>query len=75
MWSSILKEFNTDKAKLELLVLGLLGKLLSGPWMTMFYVAPEEQMTHIDGIAVVKDVIVQALTNGLSPSSPMTLTS
>ena len=59
MWSSILKDFNTDKAKLELLVLGLLGKLLSGPWMTMFYVAPEDQMNHIDGITVVKDVIAQ----------------
>ena len=57
--SSILKDFNTDQAKLELLVLGLLGKLLSGPWMTMFYVAPEDQMNHIDGITVVKDVIAQ----------------
>ncbi len=38
-------------------VLGLVGKLLTGPWMTTFYTSHTNQVDHIKGITIVKQVI------------------
>ena len=38
-------------------MLGLLGKLLTGPWRTQFYNTWDSEVSHVDGIAIVKDVI------------------
>ena len=40
-------------------VLGLIGKLLTGPWRKAFYTSATNQFDHVDGILVVKDVIVK----------------
>ena len=55
--TSILGDFDSDVGKDEMRVLGLIGKLLSGPWMTMFYTSPEEQVSHTEGITIVKGVL------------------
>ncbi|KAK2170436.1 hypothetical protein LSH36_3g30075 [Paralvinella palmiformis] len=47
----------SDVARDEMSVLGLIGKLLSGPWMTKFYTAPEKQVSHVEGITIVRDVL------------------
>ena len=38
-------------------VLGLLGKLFSGPWMQVFYTSAESELDHIKGISVIKNVM------------------
>ncbi|XP_047126932.1 uncharacterized protein LOC124808016 [Hydra vulgaris] len=48
---------NTTAIK-QMCVLGLFGKLLTGPWMTNFYVSAEDaNFDHVIGIQVVKDVL------------------
>ena len=37
-------------AKMEMQVLGLIGKLLSGPWMKMLFISADKQINHIEGI-------------------------
>ena len=37
--------------------LGLLGKLLTGPWMQVFYISAESELDHIKGISVIKNVM------------------
>ena len=55
--AAILHDFETDTAKLEMQVLGLFGKLLTGPWMQMFYTSAESDISHVDGIDIIKKVI------------------
>lgn len=55
--TSILEDFNSDTAKTELQVLGLIGKLLTGPWMKTFYTSADSQIDHVDGIILVSKVI------------------
>ena len=55
--AAILHDFDTDTAELEMQVLGLLGKLLTGPWMQMFYTSAESDISHVDGIDIIKKVI------------------
>ena len=55
--ASIRSDFANETAKLRLQVLGLLGKLLSGPWMQKFYTSAESQIDHTHGITVVRDVV------------------
>lgn len=55
--ASILADFDTAVAKDEMRVLGLIGKLLSGPWMTKFYTSAEKQVSHVEGITIVKAVL------------------
>nr|XP_047146751.1 uncharacterized protein LOC124819309 [Hydra vulgaris]XP_047146752.1 uncharacterized protein LOC124819309 [Hydra vulgaris]XP_047146753.1 uncharacterized protein LOC124819309 [Hydra vulgaris]XP_047146754.1 uncharacterized protein LOC124819309 [Hydra vulgaris] len=53
----------------ELCVLALIGKLLSGPWMTKFYIAPGTGLDYISSIQVVKDVrntLIESSKNPLS---------
>eukprot|EP00112_Aurelia_sp_Birch-Aquarium-sp1_P026671 Seg9612.1 transcript_id=Seg9612.1/GoldUCD/mRNA.D3Y31 product="hypothetical protein" protein_id=Seg9612.1/GoldUCD/D3Y31 len=56
---SILEDFQSDIAKTEMTVLGLLGKMLSGPWMKTLCVSVEDQdVNYVEGINVIKNVIV-----------------
>ena len=55
--SSLRQDFAHQTAQLEMQVLGLLGKLLSGPWMKKFYTSAADQLHHIDGIEVVREVV------------------
>lgn len=55
--NAILHDFTMDQAQLELQVLGLLGKHLTGPWMKKFYTSSQNEINHVDGIQVVKGVI------------------
>ena len=57
-------DFSSDTGWLEMQVLGLIGRLLSGPWMKKFYTAAKDQIGHIDGISAVKNV-VDKLKKGL----------
>ena len=57
--ASILADFVSTTAQVEMQVLGLIGKLLTGPWMKAFYTSATNQIDHIDGIVVVKDVILK----------------
>ena len=57
--ASILTDFVSTTAQVEMQVLGLIGKLLTGPWMKAFYTSATNQINHVDGIFVVKDVIIE----------------
>ncbi|KAG1714176.1 hypothetical protein GQR58_001809 [Nymphon striatum] len=54
---SLREDYGTVVTKSQLHVLGLLGKLLTGQWMTKFYTSVDVQMTHVDGISIVKNVV------------------
>ena len=54
----ILEDLKTDTAQMELLVLGLIGKHLTGPWMQMFYTSADNKINHVQAIEVVKQVVV-----------------
>ena len=53
----MLKDLENDLAVLELQILGILGKTLTGPWMKRFYTSSENEINHIDGIDIVKSVV------------------
>ena len=54
---AIYKDFCLDVTQREMIVLGLIGKYLTGPWMRTFYVAPENQTSDVVGaIEVIKGV-------------------
>ena len=55
--SSIRTDFQTQTAVLEMQVLGLLGKILTGPWMQKFYTNADSETDHIQGISLVQNVI------------------
>lgn len=55
--TAILHDYRSTTAQVELHVLGLLGKLLSGPWMVKFYTSSATQISHIDGIAIVRELL------------------
>lgn len=56
--SAILKDFTSPVDVLELQVLGLIGKFLSGLWMSKFYTSSTSQTVgHVEGISVVKSVV------------------
>jgi hypothetical protein len=55
--SSLRHDFAHEIALLEMQVLGLFGKLLSGPWMKKFYTSATEQTDHIDGMNIVRNVV------------------
>ena len=59
---SLLKDFRNPQTKLQLQVLGLIGKLFSGPWMKLFYTSSTSEINHMEGILVVKRV-VQSVTD------------
>ena len=55
--AAIANDFASATAKCELQVLGLLGKLFTGPWMRKFYTAADTETSHVDGINVARDAI------------------
>ena len=56
--SAILQDFQSSVAQTEFHILGLIGKLLSGPWMLKFYTAGSSQeVSHLDGTSIVKNLI------------------
>ena len=74
---SLFVDFTSEMAVLQLCALGLLGKLLTGPWMRKFYTGPDqgEGLDYISGIQVVKDVyssLVESAGNPLSLLSRQT---
>ena len=65
--SSILADFNSTIGKLQMRTLGLLGKLLTSPRMKTFYTPVESQVSHTDGIEIIRDVIKAAKKYAESP--------
>ena len=57
---------------MELQVLGLIGKLLTGPWMVKFYTSAETQVNHVDGIQIICDVVQVVQTHIENPASVLT---
>ena len=57
---ALLADFSNRVTIMEFQVLGLVGKLLTGPWMKKFYTSYLDESHHIDGINTVKTVL-QAL--------------
>ncbi len=55
--ASILEDFNSTAGQVEMQVLGLLGKLLTGPWMTKFYIGADDQTDYIKGIEIIKETV------------------
>ena len=55
--SSTRTDFQNQTAVLEMQVLGLLGKILTGPWMHKFYTNADSEIDHIQGISLVRNVI------------------
>ena len=55
--ASIRQDFEHPIAVIEMQVLGLLGKLLTGPWMQVFYTSAESELDHIKWISVIKNVM------------------
>ncbi|CAM4599737.1 unnamed protein product [Leuciscus chuanchicus] len=41
----------------EIQVLGLLGKVLTGPWMARFYKGAASEISHFEGLVMVKEVL------------------
>lgn len=68
--ASVLADFVSIQGHVEMQVLGLLGKLITGPWMKKFYTAAKDQVDHVEGILIVKN-LVQRLK--VQKDSPMDL--
>lgn len=57
--ASLLSDFRSTTGHVQMQVLGLLGKLLTGPWMKKFYRAAVNQIDHVEAISVVKEVVTR----------------
>ena len=68
--SAIRQDFTHATTKSELHVLGLLGKLITGPWMKRFYTSVSKEINHVECIGVVRDVI-RRLRNGIEDSETL----
>ena len=51
-------DFSNNVAKMEMQVQGVIGKLFSGPWMKIFNTSADKQINHLDGIVVIRNVII-----------------
>lgn len=63
----IRQDFSNPIAALEMKVLGLIGKMLTGPWMSTFYTSADTEIDHIQGINIVKGVISEIRACGEEP--------
>ena len=72
--AAILSDFGTATAMDEMRVLGLIGKLLAGPWMTKFYTSASNQVSHVHGISIVRTVIETLKITIENPSSVLSTT-
>jgi hypothetical protein len=57
--SSLLTDFENPITMLEFHVLGLIGKIFSGPWMKAFYTAVQNETPHLDCVKLVKNAVAQ----------------
>lgn len=55
--ASLRSDFGSATARVQGQCLGLIGKLLTGPWMEVFYTSASSQIDHIHGISVVRCVL------------------
>jgi len=62
----------TKLQKMELRVLGLLGKTLSGLWMKRFYMSAETEINFVEGIRVVEKVLANIKVAANSPERLLT---
>lgn len=69
--TSIRKDFEHEYGILEMQVLGLLGKLLTGPWMQQFYTGAQDELSHIDGIAIVRKVVSTVKDAAANPQATL----
>lgn len=72
--ASILEDFNSTAGQVEMQVLGLLGKLLTGPWMTKFYTGADDQTDYIKGIEIIKETVQKLKDQLHSPAEFLTRT-
>ena len=57
--ASLRKDMQEEVAILEMQVLGLLGKTLTGPWMKIFYTNASTDIDPHKGISIVREVVVR----------------
>lgn len=50
-------DFQSPVAMVEIQVLGLLGKVLTGPWMARFYKGAASEISHFEGLVMVKEAL------------------
>lgn len=55
----LLMDFRNNIVVTQLHVIGLLGKIIFGPWMRKFYCSASDQVTYVEGISLVADVILR----------------
>jgi hypothetical protein len=54
--TSLIKDYTDDPiTKLQLRVLAIIGKILSGPWFKRFYRSQDEQVHHMDAFIAIKE--------------------
>ncbi|XP_071787284.1 uncharacterized protein [Asterias amurensis] len=70
----IRQDFLNPCSQVEIQILGLIGKLLSGPWMATFYTSSESPISHIDGITIVKEVVALMKKFSLTPLDTLSTT-
>ena len=68
---ALLTDLNTKEARLQLQALGLMGKLVTGPWMTNIY-GNKENMHHLEMASLFKKVLESLHTYSSSPESVLT---
>lgn len=71
--SAIAQDFGNPVAEVEIQTLGLVGKLLSGPWIRRFYTASTTEVSHVDGIGIVKDVLARVRACSVKPEETLTM--
>ncbi|XP_055896517.1 uncharacterized protein LOC129928088 [Biomphalaria glabrata] len=58
--SCLHSDLNSETGKKQLFVMGMVGKLLTSPWMKKFYIAPGAQaVSHLGAVTVIKEVLAQ----------------
>ena len=55
----IIKNFTDTTGIVELQVLGIIGKLITGTWIKLFYTSHMNQIEPVDGIQGLKEVLIQ----------------
>ena len=54
--TSLIKDYTDDPTTmLQLKVLAIIGKILSGPWFKRFYRSQERQVHHLDAFTAIKE--------------------
>jgi hypothetical protein len=72
--ASIAKDFQNPTARAEMQALGLLGKLLTGPWMKKFYQSASGELRHLDAVDIVRTVVDQLEEAGERPLAALART-